>query len=69
MLLPGSLYIVQDVQMRVGLCNTVCYTEGLEIRVPNLPQNDGRTDSCLNLPTGASADPGAIFSIPDKSTS
>lgn len=51
MLLPGSLYIVQDVQKSVGLCNTVtCYIEGLEIRVPNLPHNDGRTDCYPNLP-------------------
>lgn len=55
--------------MSMGLCNTVCCVEGLEIRVSNLTQNDGRTDSHPNLPTGVSADPGAISSIPNKSTS
>lgn len=69
MLLPGSLYIAQDVQMSMGLSNTLCCVDGLETRVPNLPGNDGRTDSYPNLPTGASADPVAIFSNPNKSTS
>lgn len=50
MLLPGSLYIVQDMQMSMGLYNRVCCTEGLEIRVPNFPQSNGRTDSIWICP-------------------
>lgn len=60
--------IIQDLQMRMGLLNTVYYN-GKVWRSEILPRNDSRIDSCPILPVGLSTDPAAILSIPDKSTS